>query len=138
MVAKIDNKFYSIYDANVRYEVGKLLHQPVKPNKKGGYFVYKDVKDAIFADIVFHNGGNFSAPRTVIKCVCWGDSIKYGSKLSYSFLIPVADMGLPIGYKANARECIDQIQRDRERRAHERLEVRHDLNLVRVNNFSKE
>lgn len=84
-----------------------MLHQPVKPSKKGGYFVYKDVKDAIFADIVFHNGGNFSAPRTVIKCVCWGDSIKYGNKLCYSFLLPVGDMGLPIGYKANARECIE-------------------------------
>jgi len=79
----------------------------VLPNKKGGYFVYKDVKDALFADIMFHPGGHFTAPRTVVKCICWGESIKYGgNKLCFSFILPVGELGLPIGYKANPRECI--------------------------------
>ena len=43
MVAKVENKYYSIYDANVQYEKGKIKYQKALPGKKGGYFVYKDV-----------------------------------------------------------------------------------------------
>ena len=43
MVAKVENKFYSIYDAKVQYEVGKPRHQKAQPKKGGGYYVYKDV-----------------------------------------------------------------------------------------------
>ena len=43
MVAKVDKNFYSIYDANVQYEKGNIKYQKALPNKKGGYFVYKDV-----------------------------------------------------------------------------------------------
>ena len=108
------------------------------PNKKGGYFVYKDVQDAIFADIVFHEGGLFTAPRTILKCICWGDKIAYGKKLCFSYILPVNDLGLPMGYKANGRECAELAIAERERRHNERLEVKHDLGLVRMNNFSLE
>ena len=138
MVAKIDGTFWSIYDANTEYKTGEVKHQQAKPNKKGGYYVYKDVKDALFADVVFHAGGHFTAPRTVLKCICWGSSISYGNKLCYSFLLPVADLGLPIGYKVNARDCVQQALQDKERRQHQRLEQKHDINLVRLNNFSLE
>lgn len=40
MVAKVEGKYYSIYDASVEYVVGKVHHEPVKEDKKGGYFVY--------------------------------------------------------------------------------------------------
>jgi hypothetical protein len=49
----------------------------------------------------------FTAPRTILKCVCWGEKIKYGeNKLCFSFMLPVKDLGMPIGYKANPMECI--------------------------------
>ena len=115
MVAKIDGKFFSIYDANIEYKVGSINHEKVMSGKKGGYYVYKDIQDAIFADVQFHPGGNFSAPRTIIKCICWGtDTIRYGDKkLCFSNLMAVEDCGLPMGYKANAQECIEQVINDK-------------------------
>tara|TARA_B110000285_G_C14794145_1_gene454405 strand:+ start:142 stop:558 length:417 start_codon:yes stop_codon:yes gene_type:complete len=138
MVAKVDNKFYSIYDANCEYQVGKIKYQMTKPDKKGGYFCYKDVQDAIFADVAFNHGGNFLAPRTILKCICWGDRINYGKKLCFSYILPVTEVGIPQGYRVNGRECAEQAMRDREARVHARLEQRHDINLVRANNFSLE
>lgn len=110
----------------------------MKPEKGGGYYVYFQVENAIFADIQFHNGGLFHAPRSILKCVCWGDHIKYGAKMCFSNILPVADLGLPMGYKANPRECISLMEADKERRHNERLEVNHDYGLVKRNNTSKE
>ena len=120
MVAKVNNKYFSIWDASVEYQIGKYKHQAVKPDKKGGYFVYGKVQNAIFADIMFHNGGLYHAPRTILKCICWGaDSpYKYGSKLCYSNILPVSDMGLPMGYKANPRDAVEQMIKDKELRLH--------------------
>ena len=60
------------------------------------------MKEAIFADIPFKEGGLYIAPGTVIKCICWGDFVCYGSgKMAFSNLMPVADLGLPLGYKAS-------------------------------------
>lgn len=120
MVAKVDGKYFSIFDAAIEYEIGKVLTQPVKPQKQGGYFVYRDLKDTIFADIMFHNGGLYHAPRTILKVICWGaDSpLRYGNKLCYSNILPVKDIGLPIGYKANPREAIEQMLRDKVLRVH--------------------
>ena len=140
MVAKVEGKFYSIYDAKYQYEVGKIKSEKAKPGKKGGFYVYKQAKSAIFADIIFHPGGFFTAPRTILKCICWGDEpLKYGNgKLCFSNIMPVGDMGLPIGYKANPRECIQQMIKDKEFRTFLRLERTFDLGLIRRNNFCLE
>lgn len=46
-----------------------------------------------------HEGGLFIAPRTVLKVMAWGDHVEYpNGKLSYSFVCPVLDIGLPRGY----------------------------------------
>ena len=100
--------------------------------------MYRQVKEALFADIAFHPGGNFTAPRTVIKCICWGPCIKYGNKLCFSFILPVGDLGLPLGYKSNPRACIEQIIANQEKRDNDKLERKYDLNLARLNNFSLE
>lgn len=92
----------------------------------------------LFADIIFHPGGNFTAPRTVMKCICWGDMLKYGGKLCFTNLLPVSELGLPIGYKANAKECMDQALLDQMKRRHAKMERKWDLGLVRMNNFSRE
>ena len=34
LVAKIENSYYSIFDGNVQYEIGKIMHEPVKSNHK--------------------------------------------------------------------------------------------------------
>jgi hypothetical protein len=42
----------------------------------------------------------FIAPRTILRVICWGDSIEYPKgKISFSFICPVEDIGLPKGYK---------------------------------------
>ena len=102
LVAKVDSKFYSIYDGKTEYIIGKPMVQKAMSGYKGGYYCYGSAKEAIFADIPFKEGGLFIAPRTVLKCICWGDFVCYGSgKMAFSNLMPVADLGLPVGYKAS-------------------------------------
>ena len=96
MVAKLDRKFYSIYDSDTEYIMGKVLSQDALPGHAGGYYVYKNTRDAVFADVPYKRGGNFIAPRTVIKCICWGDYVVYSNgKMSFSNIMPVGDLGLP-------------------------------------------
>ena len=96
MVAKIDHEYYSIWDVDCKYTMNEIKYQPVKPQKKGGYFVYQELENAIFADVMFNpTAGNFCAPRTILKCICWGDRLRYGPKLCFSYLVPVAELGLP-------------------------------------------
>ena len=78
------------------------MSQPAMAGHRGGYYVYGSVQEAIFADVPYKPGGNFIAPRTVLKCICFGNFVVYSNgKMSFSNLIPVADLGLPRGYKAN-------------------------------------
>ena len=78
------------------------MSQPARSGHKGGYYVYATVQEAIFADVPYKAGGNFIAPRTVIKCICFGDFVIYSNgKMSFSNLICSAELGLPRGYKAN-------------------------------------
>ena len=80
------------------------------------------MQEAIFADVPYKPGGNFIAPRTVIKCICFGDFVIYGNgKISFSNLMPVADLGLPRGYKAN-KEAIKRALLEQEGWRHEELE----------------
>mmetsp|Transcript_15241 Transcript_15241/g.23522 ORF Transcript_15241/g.23522 Transcript_15241/m.23522 type:complete len:135 (+) Transcript_15241:373-777(+) len=134
MVAKMNNKLYSIYDAETAYAIGEIKYQKALPEKKGGYFVYKNPKEALFASIVDHVGGNFTAPRTVLKCICWGTPLEYGRKLCFSFILPVNDLGLPMGYRSNPRECIQEIREAKRKRQDKKMEDKYDLNLLRMNN----
>lgn len=78
-------------------------------------------------------GGNFIAPRTVIKCICWGDFVVYSNgKMSFSNLMMVAELGLPRGYKAN-KDAIKRALMEQESWRHEQLEREYNLNLVRRN-----
>jgi len=104
----VNNRLFSIYDGKTEYKVGNLLHQKAKANHKGGYYVYPSSRGAIFADVPYKAGGHFIAPRTVIKCICWGDFVVYGNgKMSFSNLMMVGDIGLPQGYIAN-RSVVQQ------------------------------
>lgn len=45
------------------------------------------------------SGGSFLAPRTILKVRAWGDQIEYpNGKLAFTYLHPVRDMGMPLGY----------------------------------------
>ena len=91
------------------------------------------MQEAIFADVPYKAGGNFIAPRTVIKCICWGDFVVYSNgKMSFSNLMMVADLGLPRGYKAN-KDAIKRALMEQEAWRHEQLEREYNLNLVRRN-----
>ena len=93
---------FSIYDASTEYKIGSVLSQRAVSGHRGGYYVYPTAKQAVFADIPYKLGGHFLAPRTVIKCICWGDFVVYNNgKMAFTNLLPVADLGLPRGYKSN-------------------------------------
>ena len=95
--------------------------------------MYASVQEAIFADVPYKAGGNFIAPRTVIKCICFGDFVVYSNgKISFSNLITVAELGLPRGYKAN-KDAIRRALLEQEGWRHEQLEREYNLNLVRRN-----
>eukprot|EP01022_Parablepharisma_sp_SALTPOND_P019828 TRINITY_DN343_c0_g1_i1.p2 TRINITY_DN343_c0_g1~~TRINITY_DN343_c0_g1_i1.p2 ORF type:complete len:289 (-),score=37.57 TRINITY_DN343_c0_g1_i1:1956-2726(-) len=109
VVAKLKGLYYSIYDGKTEYELGKIMHQKVRSGHKGGYYVYPTVQDAIFADMQLleriknrplHKGGKFLAPRTILKVICWGEFVVYdNNKMSFEHVMPIEDIGLPIGYK---------------------------------------
>lgn len=133
LVAKIDGRLFSIYDVDTEYKTGEVLSQAARSGHRGGYYVYASVQEAIFADVPYKAGGNFIAPRTVIKCICFGDFVIYGNgKISFSNLMPVADLGLPRGYKAN-KDAIRRALLEQESWRHEQLEQEFNLNLIRRN-----
>ena len=139
MVAKIDNEYFSIWDSDTKYTVNEILYQRVRPNKKGGYFVYAELENAVFADVMFNpEAGNFCAPRTILKCICWGERLRYGPKLCFSYLVPVAELGLPNGYRTDARFSAQTADEERERLRYIIRERQFDLALMRSNNFSRE
>jgi hypothetical protein len=96
MVAKLLGKYYSIYDGKTEYILGQTMHQEAQENHKGGFYVYQNVDEVIFADIPFKKGGMFIAPRTILKCLCWGKQLEYDNgKLAFSYICPVQDIGIP-------------------------------------------
>lgn len=105
-VALIRGRFYSIYDGKTEFRIGETLYQPAQAGHEGGYYVYRTAEEAVFADMYFplsqqHEGGLFIAPRTILTVVAWGDRVEYpNGKLSFSYICPVRDIGLPRGYLA--------------------------------------
>ena len=99
------------------------MYEKAMPDHKGGFYVYATPKEAVFADVPYRAGGSYTAPRTVIKLQAWGDFVIYDNgKMSFSHIIPKADLGLPIGYKstkaawrAAIKENETNIIKDRER-----------------------
>lgn len=78
-------------------------------------------------------GGNFIAPRTVMKCICFGDFVVYnGGKMSFSNLMAVGDLGIPRGYIA-FRGAIRDAQEESSSASNERRERAFNDNLVRMN-----
>ena len=108
LVAKVGGKYFSIYDGKTEYAVGRKLAQKVKSNHQGGYYCYASLEEAIFADVPYKVGGHYLAPRTVLKCIAWGPFCLYEhGKMAFTYILPVEDLGLPIGYK-NTKESVKQ------------------------------
>ncbi|CAI2378288.1 unnamed protein product [Moneuplotes crassus] len=115
LVAKLQGKYYSIYDPTVEYELNTELYEKAQPGHGGGYYVYATPKEAIFADIPFKEGGLYMAPRTVLKVKAWGDFVIYDNgKMSFSYIVPVADLGIPRGYKSTRAAWRASIQAEDE------------------------
>lgn len=89
----------------------------MKTNHQGGFYVYSTLKEAIFADVPFNIGGHYLAPRTVLKIVAWGNFICYSQgKMAFSNILPVEDLGLPMGYKNTKESIKDSIKLEEEMR----------------------
>ena len=127
MVAKVGDRFFSIYDGKTEYILGVTLQEKVEPGHKGGYFVYPTIKQAFFADVPFVKGGLYTAPRTLIMCMCWGESIEYdNNKIAFEYICPIKEFGLPSGYLAtkHAKRQIEPTMKEAE------LKQKHNINLV--------
>jgi hypothetical protein len=130
LVAKVGGKYYSIYDGKTEYVIGSQMRQPVKSNHEGGFYVYPTLDEAIFADVPFNKGGHYLAPRTVLKCVCWGNFVLYShGKMAFTNIMAVEDLGLPIGYK-NTKESIKQAVRQQETIRYKFKEADYNRRLV--------
>ena len=57
--------------------------------------------------------------------------------MSFTNLLPVQDLGLPQGYKAN-KSIVNQILAEKDRVKHENKEIKWNMNLVKRNNSSRE
>ena len=133
LVAKVDNRYYSIYDGDTEYKMGEVLSQTARPGHGGGYYVYASTREAVFADVPYKRGGHYIAPRTVVKCICWGDFVVYSNgKMSFSNIMAVGDLGLPQGYKAN-KAAIRRALEDQDVMRNQRMEQQFELNMVRRN-----
>ena len=122
LVAKVDNRYYSIYDGDTEYKMGEVLSQAARSGHKGGYYVYASTREAVFADVPYKRGGHYIAPRTVVKCICWGDFVIYSNgKMSFSNIMAVGDLGLPQGYKAN-KAAIRRALEDQDVMRNQRME----------------
>ena len=114
-MAKFDGKYLSIYDPSVEYKLNTQLTERALPNHGGGYYVYATPKEAVFADIPFKEGGLYMAPRTVLKVKAWGDFVIYNNgKMSFTHILPVADLGIPRGYKSTRAAWRASIQTEGE------------------------
>jgi hypothetical protein len=64
--------------------------------------------------VPFNKGGHYIAPRTVLKVIAWGNFVCYSNKkMAFSNIMPVEDLGLPLGYKstkASIREALKQVE----------------------------
>ena len=91
--------------------MGQILHEQCLPNHGGGFYVYPTMKQAVFADVPKNEHGLYMAPRTILVCICWGDSQQYSNgKLAFSYICPVKELPLQKGYvatKAARREAED-------------------------------
>jgi hypothetical protein len=57
--------------------------------------------------------------------------------MSFTNLLPVADLGLPKGYKAN-KDVVTQVLSEKDRVEHDRRERAWNYNLVKRSNNSRE
>ena len=109
------------------------MSQQARPGHRGGYYVYGSTREAVFADVPYNRGGNFIAPRTVLKCICWGDFVVYNNgKMSFSNIMPVGDLGLPQGYMAN-RNAVRRAVEGQGSLQEDLMERQFDLNMARRN-----
>jgi len=113
MVAKIGDKYFSIFDGKTEYVLGQIMHEPASSHHGGGYYVYPTMKQAVFADVPHTEHGLYMAPRTILVCICWGDSIQYSNgKIAFSYISPVKELPLHKGYLATktARKEADDLK----------------------------
>lgn len=83
------------------------MSEPVRKDHNGGFYVYATLDEAVFADVPNNKDGLYLAPRTILKCMCWGNKLEYGvGKIAFENLCPVQDMGMPRGYICNIIDLI--------------------------------
>lgn len=77
-VAVKDGKMLSIYDGRTEYVIGTTLTQKAQWDHSGGYYCYQTPEGAEKAALPSYSE-LLDAPRAIIECECWGESIGYSN-----------------------------------------------------------
>ena len=95
-VALLSGRYFSLSDRQTEFVIGETMHDE---GKAGGYSVYRTPEEALFSGPQTRDPELASAPKTVLRVMAWGDCTEHsGGRLSYPFLCPVFNVGLPRGY----------------------------------------
>jgi len=94
-VAIVSGRFFALEDGRSEFTLGETRHEV----GKAGFSVYRNPEEALFASPPPRDGAVSIAPRTILKVMGWGDSTELpGNGLSFAYICPVLNVGLPRGY----------------------------------------
>mmetsp|Transcript_156851 Transcript_156851/g.292698 ORF Transcript_156851/g.292698 Transcript_156851/m.292698 type:complete len:244 (+) Transcript_156851:106-837(+) len=91
VVALVDGRLLSIFDATTEYTIGVRIDQLVLPGHGGGFYVSRTPEEALRAVFTLPRRSRLLlAPRVLLRCRAQGMCLSYGSgKLAVSSLMPL-------------------------------------------------
>jgi hypothetical protein len=98
------SSYFDLENPSVQLSLGRTIHQPKLDRAQNCVWVYRSAEAALG---VGYEGVNKSSSdlskstKTILKCSVWGDCVN-GSleRFAFSFLSPVADIGIKSGFVA--------------------------------------
>mmetsp|Transcript_46816 Transcript_46816/g.81393 ORF Transcript_46816/g.81393 Transcript_46816/m.81393 type:complete len:293 (+) Transcript_46816:111-989(+) len=99
VVALVDGRLLSIFDATTEYTIGVRIDQLVLPGHGGGFYVSRTPEEALRAvSSLPRRSRLLTAPRALLRCRAQGKYLSYGSgKLAVSALTPLEVKPVPHG-----------------------------------------
>ena len=84
-----DGRYVSIFDGETEYRIGIQMEQRARQNHGGGYYVYSTMDEAENVEYPNDSKAKDFTHRAVLEIDCAGLYCRYGSKYSFSKIIPV-------------------------------------------------
>jgi len=86
-VATDGDNIHSIFTGE-EYKIGLLQRERAEDDHNGGYYCYGSVAEALQAEVP-ETSKMIDAPRAIVLCLVAGRQIKYGKKISRTYLRPI-------------------------------------------------